>query len=111
MKPRVYPITEGVPRGGRQPTSQGTLQPRLDRQPINNFDTAHGSVGRIQLYPVTANGTVDTLAPVQLSHFNTGTYSRVFRVGLYVPAPAGTNQKPPGLSRPLRGIIWHLDSQ
>jgi hypothetical protein len=100
----AYPITSTVV----DTTSQGTLNSD-STDTITNFNTAHGSVGRIQLYPVTANGTVDTLASVQLSHFNTGTFSRVFRVGLYVPAPAGTNQNQlQGLSSTF-GITWHLD--
>jgi hypothetical protein len=58
---------------------------------------------------VTANGTVDTLAPVQLSRFGSGTYSRTFQVGLYLPAPAGTNQNPlQGLASTF-GITWHID--
>ncbi len=100
----AYPITSTVV----DTTSQGSLNSNTT-DTITNFNTAHGSVGRIQLYPVTANATVDTLAPVQLSHFNSGTFSRVFRVGLYVPAPAGTNQNQlQGLSSTF-GITWHLD--
>ena len=65
--------------------------------------------GKIQLYPVTANGTIDTLASVQLSHFNSGTFSRTFQVGVYVPAPAGTNQNQlQGLSSTF-GLTWHID--
>jgi hypothetical protein len=100
----AYPITSTV----IDTTSQGTLNSdTLDT--ITNFDTAHGSSGRIQLSPVTANGTIDTLAPVQLSHFNAGTFSRTFQVGLYLPAPAGTNQNQlQGLASTF-GITWHID--
>lgn len=100
----AYPITSSV----TDTTSQGTLNSDTT-DTITNFDTAHGSVGRIQLYPVTANGTVDTLAPVQLSHFNTGTFTRTFQVGLYLPAPAGTGQNQlQGLASTF-GITWHVD--
>jgi hypothetical protein len=100
----AYPITSTVV----DTTSQGSLNSDTT-DTITNFNTAHGSTGRIQLYPVTANGTVDLLAGVQLSRFNSGTYSRTFRVGLYVPAPAGTNQNQlQGLSSTF-GITWHLD--
>lgn len=100
----AYPITSTV----TDSTSQGTLNSDTT-DTLTNFDTAHGSSGRIQLYPVTANGIVNTTAPVQLSHFNSGTFSRVFQVGLYVPAPAGTNQNQlQGLSSTF-GITWHID--
>ncbi|HVC87418.1 MAG TPA: hypothetical protein VNC40_08335 [Gaiellaceae bacterium] len=76
---------------------------------ISNFDTGHPVSGRIQLYPVTANGTVNNAATVQLSHYNTGTYQRTFQVGLYMPAPAGINQNPlQGLSSTF-GLKWHID--
>ncbi|MCW2975672.1 MAG: hypothetical protein JWM06_953 [Actinomycetia bacterium] len=100
----AYPITSTVVDS----TTQGTLNSDT-ADTITNFDTAHGSIGRIQLYPVTANGAVDTAAPVQLSHFGSGTYSRTFQVGLYVPAPAGTNQNQlQGLASTF-GITWHID--
>jgi hypothetical protein len=100
----AYPITSTV----IDTTSQGSLNSDTT-DTISNFDTAHGISGRIQLFPVTANGTVDTLAPVQLSRFGSGTYSRTFQVGLYLPAPAGTNQNPlQGLASTF-GITWHID--
>jgi hypothetical protein len=100
----AYPITSTV----TDSTSQGTLNSDTT-DTLTNFNTAHGSSGRIQLYPVTANGIVNTTATVQLSHFNSGTFSRVFQVGLYVPAPAGTNQNQlQGLSSTF-GITWHID--
>jgi hypothetical protein len=46
---------------------------------------------------------------VWLSHFNTGTYSRTFYVGLYLPVPAGTPQNQlQGLSSTF-GLTWHID--
>ena len=100
----AYPVTSTVV----DTTSLGSLNSDTT-DTITNFNTAHGSVGRIQLYPVTANGVVDTNATVQLSHFNSGTFSRTFRIGLYVPAPAGTTQNElQGLSSTF-GITWHLD--
>lgn len=100
----AYPITATVV----DTTSQGALNSDTT-DTITNFNTAHGSSGKIQLYPVTANGTIDTLASVQLSHFNSGTFSRTFQVGVYVPAPAGTNQNQlQGLSSTF-GLTWHID--
>jgi hypothetical protein len=77
---------------------------------ITNFNTMHnGTLGKIQLYPVTSSGVLDTAASVQLSHFNSGTYSRTFEVGVYVPAPTGQNQNPlQGLISTF-GITWHID--
>lgn len=76
---------------------------------ISNFDTLHPVGGRIQLVPVLSNGNLNTNATVQLSHFNTGNYSRTFYVGLYLPVPAGSNQNPlQGLSSTF-GLTWHID--
>jgi hypothetical protein len=100
----AYPITSTV----IDTTSQGALNSDTT-DTISNFDTAHGSNGRIQLFPVTGNGTVNNAAPVQLNRFGSGTYSRTFQVGLYVPAPAGTNQNQlQGLASTF-GITWHID--
>jgi hypothetical protein len=76
---------------------------------ISNFDTLHPVGGRIQLVPVLSNGVLDTNAPIQLSHYNTGNYSRTFYVGLYLPVPAGSNQNAlQGLSSTF-GLTWHID--
>lgn len=100
----AYPITSTV----IDTTSQGSLNSDTT-DTITNFDTAHGILGKIQLPPITGNGTIDTLAAVQLSHFNSGTYSRTFQVGLYVPAPAGVIQNQlQGLASTF-GITWHLE--
>jgi hypothetical protein len=76
---------------------------------ISTFDTLHPVGGRIQLVPVLSNGVLDTNAPVQLAHFNTGNFSRTFYVGLYLPVPAGSNQNAlQGLSSTF-GLTWHID--
>lgn len=76
---------------------------------ISGFDTLHPVGGRIQLAPVTGPGAITSGAPVQLSHFNSGTYSRIFYVGLYLPLPAGSNQNPlQGLSSTF-GLTFHID--
>jgi hypothetical protein len=72
---------------------------------IANFDTGHSSTGSIQLYPVTANGTIDTAAVTELTH-NT---SRTFQVGVYFPAPAGANQNSLQGLQSTFGITWHID--
>jgi hypothetical protein len=76
---------------------------------ISNFDTLHPVGGRIQLVPVLSNGNLDTNATVQLSHFNTGNYTRTFSIGLYLPVPAGSNQNAlQGLASTF-GLTWHID--
>jgi hypothetical protein len=100
----AYPTTATV----TDSTSLGALNAdTVDT--ITNFDTAHNSIGKVQLFPVTANGTVDTNAAVELSHFNSGTYSRTFEVGVYLPAPAGINQNPLQGLQSTFGITWHID--
>jgi len=72
---------------------------------ITTFDTFHNSTGRIQLAPVTNNGVINASAAVQL---NSGA-SRNFLLGLYMPAPPGTNQNYlQGLVATF-GLTWHID--
>ena len=45
----------------------------------------------------------------ELLHQGSGMYSRTFQVGVYLPAPAGTNQNPlQGLASTF-GMTWHID--
>lgn len=77
---------------------------------ISNFDTAHnGNSGKIPLPPVTSNGKLEASPPVELGHYGSSKYERVFYVGVYVPAPAGTSQNNlQGLASTF-GITWHLE--
>ena len=90
-------------------SAQGTMNSDTT-DTVSNFDTAHnGSLGKISLYPVTANGTVSMTNPVQLGNASSATSTRTFQLGVYMPAPSGTNQNPlQGLSSTF-GITWHLD--
>jgi hypothetical protein len=72
---------------------------------ITNFDTSHGSSGRLQLAPISSSGILDATAPVQLAHGA----SRVFLIGLYMPSPAGTNQNYLQGLQSIFGLTWHLD--
>ena len=76
---------------------------------ITNFNTGHNVVGKIQLFPVTGNGAINNTATVELNHFNTGTFSRIFQVGVFMPAPAGINQNPLQGLQSTFGITWHID--
>ncbi len=100
----AYPTTSTV----TDSTSLSALNPDTT-DTITNFDTAHNTIGKIQLFPVTGNGTINNTATVELSHFNSGTYSRIFQVGVYLPAPAGINQNPLQGLQSTFGITWHID--
>jgi len=100
-----YPIGSAV----TDSTTLGVLNSDITNT-LSLFDRQHNvTIGKIQLYPVTANGTVDNAAPVQLSHFGSGTYSRTFKVGVYLPAPAGQNQNALQGLQSTFGITWHID--
>jgi hypothetical protein len=99
----AYPTTSTV----TDSTTLSALNPDTDT--LTNFDTAHNTVGKIQLFPVTGNGTINNTATVELSHFNTGTFSRIFQIGVYLPAPAGINQNALQGLQSTFGITWHID--
>jgi len=100
----AYPTTSTV----IDTTALSSLNPDTT-DTITNFNTAHNIIGKIQLFPVTANGTINNAATVELDHFNSGTFSRVFQVGVYLPAPAGINQNPLQGLQSTFGITWHID--
>jgi hypothetical protein len=97
----AYPTTSTV-------TDSTTLSVALNpdtTDTITNFDTAHNTIGKIQLFPVTGNGTINNAATVELSH----TLSRIFQIGVYLPAPAGINQNALQGLQSTFGITWHID--
>lgn len=82
---------------------------------ISNFDTSKKQTGEIQLYPISANGTANTNALVELNRAgsaNSATQpgaTRYFYVGVYLPAPPGTSQNQlQGLTSTF-GFNWHID--
>lgn len=82
---------------------------------ISNFDTVHNQGNEIQLYPISANGTPNTNALVELNRAgtaNTATQpgaTRYFYVGVYLPAPTGTNQNQLQGLMSTFGFNWHID--
>jgi hypothetical protein len=77
---------------------------------IANFDTGHnGTSGKIELHPVSADGTIDTAAPLELGKAGSGSDSRTFVVGVYLPASNGINQNSIQGLQSTFGITWHLD--
>jgi hypothetical protein len=90
------------------PTTLGTLNSDTT-DTLKNFDTVHGTGGRVFVSPLLASGSADTNAPVQLGKSGSGNDTRTFVVGLYLPSPTGANQNPlQGLSSTF-GITWHID--
>jgi len=75
---------------------------------ITNFDTGHHlSSGKLELYPISTNGNLDT-SPTHASELAAGT-SRVFYIGVYLPKPSGLNQNAiQGLTSAF-GLTWHMD--
>ena len=100
----AYPTTSTV----TDTTALSSLNPDTT-DTITNFNTAHNTIGKIQLFPLTGNVTVNNAATVELNHFNSGTFSRVFQVGVYLPAPAGINQNPLQGLQSAFGMTWHID--
>ncbi len=82
---------------------------------ISNFDTAHNQIGSIQLYPISANGTANTNALVELNRAGTANSAtqpgatRYFYVGVYLPAPPGTSQNQLQGLMSTFGFNWHID--
>jgi len=77
---------------------------------IANFNTLHNfNLGKIPMAPISSNGNVDLLSPIALSHFNTGTFTRTFQIGVYFPNPNGSTQNTmQGLVSNF-GLTWHID--
>jgi hypothetical protein len=73
---------------------------------ISAFDTGHPQTNRIELHPLTGNGTADSLAAVELNKHGDSGSSRVFYVGVYMPS-SGTNLLQ-GLQSTF-GLDWHID--
>jgi hypothetical protein len=77
-------------------------------QTITAFDTANSLSGKIFVAPLTGNGTIDSQAPLQLGRAGTSD-TRTFIVGVYLPAPIGSNQNALQGLQSTFGITWHLD--
>ena len=87
-------------------TAQGLLNGD-SAHTIFDFDTLHnGTVGPVELKPVTGNGAVQSSGPtVELGAGGT----RTFLVGVYLPSPATVNQNQlQGLASTF-GLTWHVD--
>jgi hypothetical protein len=76
---------------------------------ISNFDTAHDFGGEIQLYPLTSNGNSNTSAAIELNRHAVSGDTRIFWVGVYLPAPtSGGQNQLQGLMSTF-GFNWHID--
>jgi hypothetical protein len=100
----AYPIGSSVVDS----TSLTALNSNIGTTTVTGFDTANNTSGKIFMPPLTANGTSDATATVQLPHFG-GTDTRTFYVSIFLPNPTGSVQNQlQGLSSTF-GITWHLD--
>jgi hypothetical protein len=89
-------------------TATGSLDSNATTDTITNFDTGHHqSAGRVELYPISSNGQLDTTVTHASELANSG--SRTFYVGVYLPKPGGQNQNGlQGLASTF-GLTWHMD--
>jgi hypothetical protein len=78
---------------------------------ISNFDTAHLATGAVFMPPLTANGTDNTSATVQLAAKGDANSKdiRTFYIGVYFPSPSGTNQNYLQGLMSTFGLTFHID--
>lgn len=92
-----------------QTTDSGGALAQLNNTPtqtISAFDTLHYSLGGpIQMPPVTSNGTTDAATVTELPAGS----SRTFLVGVYLPAPVGSNQNFLQALQSAFGLSWHIE--
>jgi hypothetical protein len=75
---------------------------------ISNFDTTKKYTSKVELTPVSANGTTAATG-TDLPHYDGGsTDTRKFYVGVYVPSTAASQNQLQGLKSTF-GITWHID--
>jgi hypothetical protein len=92
-------------------TAQGALDSNAASDNITAFQTGHHlSGGKLELFPVSGNGTIDNSSGAsELTKFNGSNFARTFYVGLYLPVPGGSNQNAlQGLASTF-GLTWHID--
>jgi hypothetical protein len=91
--------------------AQGSLDSNAPTDNVTAFQTAHHlSGGKLELFPVNGNGTIDQASgSSELTKYNGSNFTRTFYVGLYLPVPGGSNQNPlQGLASTF-GLTWHID--
>lgn len=76
---------------------------------ISAFDLAHPQTARLQLSPITVSGTVNASAVIELNKTGDAGSTRIFWIGLYIPAPAGSNQNGLQGLQSKFGFVWHID--
>jgi len=75
---------------------------------ISNFDTTKKYASKVELTPVSANGTTAATG-TDLPHYDGGnTDTRKFYVGVYVPSTTASQNQLQGLKSTF-GITWHID--
>jgi hypothetical protein len=92
-------------------SAQSSLDSNAPTDNVTAFQTAHHlSGGKIELFPVSGNGTIDLVSGTsELTKYNGSNFTRTFYVGLYLPVPGGSNQNAlQGLASTF-GLTWHID--
>jgi len=75
---------------------------------ISNFDTTRKYSNKIELTPVSANGTTAATG-TDLPHYDAGsTDTRKFYVGVYLPSTTAPQNFLQGLESTF-GLTWHID--
>jgi len=74
-----------------------------------SFDTSHSSAAKVELSPVTGNGTINAAATVELNKTGDAGSTRIFYVGAYLPAPSNANQNQIQALLSTFGLTWHVD--
>jgi hypothetical protein len=92
-------------------SAQSSLDSNAATDNIAAFQIAHHlSGGKLELYPVNGNGSIDnTSGATELTKSGGATPTRTFYVGVYLPVPGGSNQNAlQGLASTF-GLTWHID--
>ncbi|HEX4677708.1 MAG TPA: hypothetical protein VH210_00690 [Gaiellaceae bacterium] len=92
-------------------SAQSSLDSNAPTDNVTAFQTAHHlSGGKLELFPVNGNGTIDQASGAsELTKYNGSNFNRTFYVGLYLPVPGGSNQNAlQGLASTF-GLTWHID--
>jgi hypothetical protein len=103
------PFTAGAIVTNR--SAQNSLDSNAATDNVTAFQTAHHlSGGKLELFPVNGNGTVDNVSGIsELTKSGGSNPTRTFYVGLYLPVPGGSNQNAlQGLASTF-GLTWHID--
>lgn len=77
---------------------------------LSNFDTStKWQVGQIPLYTVSGNGSVNNPSAIELNKHGDSGDTRIFYVGVYLPATSGSADNYVQGLKSTFGLAWHID--